>query len=171
MEQWKPIAGWSGRYEVSEAGRVRNVESGHVLAYSTTKTDGRRYVFLYDSPKRRRVQVSRLVLEAFVGPCPPGMEGCHNNGDKLNNHVSNLRWDTRSSNSLDAVKHGTHVSSHPRTRCPRGHEYTEDNTGYRLHADGRVQRYCRECGRARSRASRARRRDVKQTSRALDVVY
>ena len=51
--------------------------------------------------------VHRLVLEAFVGPCPDGMESCHNDGNRSNNHVSNLRWDTRKGNFADCVKHGT----------------------------------------------------------------
>ena len=52
--------------------------------------------------------VHRLVLEAYVGPCPEGMEACHNNGDPRDNRIENLRWDTRSANHLDAAKHGTH---------------------------------------------------------------
>jgi hypothetical protein len=51
--------------------------------------------------------VHRLVLESFVGPCPEGMEACHNDGDVLNNRLSNLRWDTRQSNQFDRYKHGT----------------------------------------------------------------
>lgn len=57
--------------------------------------------------KRLRFSVHRLVLEAFVGPCPDGMEGCHNDGDKSNNRPSNLRWDTQSANSFDNIyRHG-----------------------------------------------------------------
>lgn len=50
----------------------------------------------------------RLVLEAFVGPCPPGMECCHNDGDRGNSALSNIRWDTRKANHADALAHGTH---------------------------------------------------------------
>lgn len=55
--------------------------------------------------------VHRLVLEAFVGPCPEGAEGCHNNGNNMDNRLDNLRWDTHSNNVFDAVKHGTHVDN------------------------------------------------------------
>lgn len=51
--------------------------------------------------------VHRLVLMAFVGPCPEGMEGCHNDGDSTNNCPNNLRWDTHRANSDDAIRHGT----------------------------------------------------------------
>lgn len=58
-------------------------------------------------PVYRRVH--RLVLEAFVGPCPPGMECCHNDGDPANNRLQNLRWDTRKANRADQLAHGTRV--------------------------------------------------------------
>jgi hypothetical protein len=53
------------------------------------------------------VSVHRLVLSAFVGDCPPGMVGCHNDGDKSNNRVSNLRWGTPKENARDMIAHGT----------------------------------------------------------------
>lgn len=59
--------------------------------------------------------VHRLVLEAFVGPCPEGMQCCHKNGDPTDNRLENLRWDTASANHLDKRKHGTMLrgESHP----------------------------------------------------------
>lgn len=64
---------------------------------------GNRYIFSY---------VHRLVLEAFVGPCPFGMEGCHNDGDPTNNNLVNLRWDTHKNNEKDKIKHGTSGKSY-----------------------------------------------------------
>lgn len=51
--------------------------------------------------------VHRLVLLAFVGPCPDGLQACHNDGDRENNRPDNLRWDTPSSNYADRDRHGT----------------------------------------------------------------
>lgn len=51
--------------------------------------------------------VSRLVLECFVGPCPDGMECCHNDGNNQNNFVWNLRWDTCLNNQREMSRHGT----------------------------------------------------------------
>ena len=42
-----------------------------------------------------------------MGPCPDGMECCHDDGDPQNNCVENLRWDTHWSNMLDRERHGT----------------------------------------------------------------
>ena len=63
--------------------------------------------------------IHRLVLEAFVGPCPEGMETCHNNGVRTDNRLENLRWDTSSANNDDIVKHGRHWLA-SRSHCPRG---------------------------------------------------
>ncbi len=57
--------------------------------------------------KSRRVLVHTLVLTTFVGPCPSGMECRHIDGNRTNNHVSNLAWGTRSENSQDKLLHGT----------------------------------------------------------------
>src|SRR5262249_22941752 len=65
-------------------------------------------VDLYCGKDERHLRyVHRLVLEAFVGPCPNGMEACHNDGNPSNNVLSNLRWDTRKANQEDTFKHGT----------------------------------------------------------------
>lgn len=63
--------------------------------------------YLAVSPFQKRRYIHRLVLEAFVGPCPLGKECCHNDGCKGNNDKSNLRWGTRKENVADNKKHGT----------------------------------------------------------------
>lgn len=50
--------------------------------------------------------VHRLVLEAFVGPCPKGMECCHEDDNYTNNRLGNLRWDTRLASCRDAGRNG-----------------------------------------------------------------
>jgi len=66
-------------------------------------------VGMIPGPGRRQIhkQVHRLVLQAFVGPCPPEMECCHWDGNRRNNALDNLRWDTRSGNRTDSLRHGT----------------------------------------------------------------
>lgn len=68
-------------------------------------TSGRQAVACRVKGRRVARYVSRLVLEAFVGPCPDGMECCHFNGDRLDNRLENLRWDTRAANADDARRH------------------------------------------------------------------
>lgn len=57
--------------------------------------------------KRKGYLVHRLILEAFVGDCPPGLEGCHENGKHADNRIENLRWDTPAGNTADKIRHGT----------------------------------------------------------------
>lgn len=54
-----------------------------------------------------KMKVHRLVLLAFVGPCPEGMECCHNDNNRANNDLTNLRWDTKKNNHKDRAKFGT----------------------------------------------------------------
>lgn len=42
--------------------------------------------------------IHQIVLEAFCGPCPDGMEVLHGNGIRTDNRLSNLRYGTRSEN-------------------------------------------------------------------------
>ncbi len=52
--------------------------------------------------------VGWLVLEAFVGPRPPGYVCCHfPDKSPLNNNLENLRWDTEKANHADMIFHGT----------------------------------------------------------------
>jgi hypothetical protein len=97
-------------YRVSDDGNVWSDICRRWLHQYTDRV-GRRTIHLRaSSPGRETTHlVHRLVLEAFVGPCPEGMEACHNNGDPADNRLENLRWDTRSANAKDKVRHG---------RCP-----------------------------------------------------
>ena len=116
MERWKDVVGYEGLYQVSDLGRVRSVvrnpppvrgpRASRIMRLCRNKL-GMVVTFTVDK-KGRTLPVHRLVLEAWVGPCPDGYECCHNDGDFRNNTVSNLRWDTRSNNGRDKREHGTH---------------------------------------------------------------
>ncbi len=73
-------------------------------------------VSLCTNSKKYTCDVHRLILETYVGSCPPDKEACHDNGNKQDNRLENLRWDTRSNNHLDAVRHGTHIGLFPQKR-------------------------------------------------------
>ncbi len=108
METWKPVVGLDGRYDVSDLGRVRNHRTGQILKTSLIGGAACYHSVNLPSPKgfRRRI-VHRLVLEAFVGPCPPGMQGAHCDGNPDNNALANLEWKTPKANSEDRIIHGT----------------------------------------------------------------
>ena len=69
---------------------------------------GHYYHVIFSTSGREELNLlHRLVLENFVGPCPDGMECCHNDGNPDNNRLDNLRWGTPSENSRDKIRHGT----------------------------------------------------------------
>lgn len=106
-EEWRPVAGFS-RYEVSSLGRVRASACEIVHQFRTPL--GRHKVYLRpdeSGEKAKVLLVHRLVLAAFVGPAPRGMEACHNDGNPSNNAAVNLRWDTHVNNLADRKAHGT----------------------------------------------------------------
>lgn len=70
-------------------------------------TAGYPHVVLSRDKKLHGRFIHRLVLEAFVGPCPAGMEGRHLDGNKHNARLSNLEWSTHVDNEADKVRHGT----------------------------------------------------------------
>lgn len=122
MERWKSIPGYEGWYEASDQGRVRSLDryittgkkrdrkrlvNGKVLKPRLNKGDGGMYVYICKDDIRKNRQVHRLILEAFVGLCPEGMECAHNNGNHTDNRLENLRWTTHKDNNDDKYKHGT----------------------------------------------------------------
>ncbi len=107
-EQWKPVVGFEGLYEVSDFGRVRSRHrSGECILRQQPVPSGHKVVDLRNRGIRAMSKIHRLVLEAFVGPAPAGTEGCHCDGDPSNNALANLRWDTRAGNEADKRRHGT----------------------------------------------------------------
>ena len=162
QERWLSIPGYEGIYEVSDHGRVRGLDreinrgaSGKLRIHGQILKPQplRRYraVRLKVHGRKRVALIHRLVLEAFVGPCPEGMEACHWDGDPTNNRVENLRWDTRSANARDRVRHGTHNMTSKRER-PRGHLLEGDNLVPSRSKLGH--RVCLACSRASARANR-----------------
>lgn len=158
-EEWRPMVGYEGLYEVSSLGRVkildrivggnggsRFLRRGHLKKLSSNRS-GYQHVHVAKDGQKRRPGVHILVLETFVGPRPEGNVGCHNDGDPFNNRLENLRWDTRANNGLDTVKHGTHPMA-GKTHCIHGHEYTPENTIWMRSSrnkTGAPWRQCRAC--------------------------
>lgn len=158
-EQWKPITGYEGYYEVSNQGRVRSVERVIMRSNGIPQRINERImspglrrdhpgVNLHKDGKFKAHYVHTLVLTAFVGPRPPGHEGCHNDGNPANNRVENLRWDTPLGNANDKRLHGTHNNT-KKTHCKRGHPLEAPNLIACRAKHGR--RVCLACHRANCR--------------------
>lgn len=119
----RPIPGFDG-YLASDSGLIFSLwkmhGNGHgkkaekrigtvprPLKPEPRKEDGRlRHTLRSSEGKLVRRYRSHFVLLAFVGPCPDGMEACHNNGKCTDDAAENLRWDTPQSNVADKIAHG-----------------------------------------------------------------
>lgn len=114
MILWKAVVGFEGYYEVSDQGEIRSIDridcAGARRKERVLKPGpsgfGYLSVDLSVNGKSKRVRIHKMVLEAFVGKCPPGMECCHGDSNRANNKLSNLRWDTKKSNAEDREKAG-----------------------------------------------------------------
>jgi hypothetical protein len=108
-EEWKPISGYGFDYFVSNLGRIASRKDGFRILKPSVGSGGYYHVALSKHSKTTTLPVHRLVLETFVGKRPDGMEARHLDGHKLNNRRDNLVWGTRSENSKDKFRHGTHI--------------------------------------------------------------
>ena len=112
---WKNIPNYEGLYQISDTTLVKRLVGKNCLKERIIKPhknkDGYLYISLQKNGKKKTFPVHRLMLESFIGPCPEGKEGCHNDGNKENNLIYNIRWDTHSKNMHDSIKHKTFISN------------------------------------------------------------
>lgn len=164
-EQWKPVVGFEGLYEVSDHGNVKSLARTVMQRNGTRKyrvpeklltvrtgSAGYPQVVLSREGGKRQIPNHVLVLEAFVGPRPEGHHACHWDDIKTNNHVSNLRWGTLSDNAKDSIRNGTNRWA-GKTECKYGHELTPENTYLQGHW-----RTCQKCRDERNERLKAERR-------------
>ena len=115
VEEWRPIQGYEGLYEVSDWGRVKSVERTVTIYSKLTNTtfkrifescikskhhdkDGYEGVNLKRDGKHSTKKVHKLVATAFIPN--PDNKPCidHINGVRDDNRVDNLRWCTQKEN-------------------------------------------------------------------------
>lgn len=169
IERWRAVVEFEGLYEVSDRGRVRSVErwvpwsgGGRCLRPSVimklqfVDTPGRGKavrVSLRRNGRYYRRSVHVLVAEAFIGPRPsPAHDCCHWDGDPENNWRPNLRWDTKSANKADQIRHGR-MPQLNREHCPGGHLYAGPNL-YRYSSRRGEHRACQACRDAQNERQR-----------------
>lgn len=112
-EQWRPVVGWEGLYEVSSEGRVRSFRrgaNGRVLRPGIA-SHGYPTVAL---GRGNTQSVHVLVAAAFLGPCPEGQEVRHRDGKRTNPRMENLHYGTRGQNIADAILSGSFFSDRRR---------------------------------------------------------
>lgn len=116
MENWKDVVGYEGHFMVSESGKIKSLDRTYV------RRDGKKYpitgkeltpfigntgytrIALRRNAMQVKYSIHRLVAEAFL-PKEKGRDFVnHLDGNRLNNHYSNLEWVNNRENSCHKYK-------------------------------------------------------------------
>ena len=128
-EQWRPIPGFEGVYSASSLGRIRSEHRTMIRKDGSPCTTAERILktrlnrgypcVTLKKPNGPYVQgpVHHWVALAFLGVPPEGLEVCHNNGDRTDARLSNLRYDTHVNNIADKKSHGTQTYGERHSRA------------------------------------------------------
>jgi len=136
VEIWKDIVGYEGMYQVSNLGRVKSLNynrTGKENILSTSKNKGYFNVVLSKKGfKPFTVRTHRLVAEAFIPNPQNKPQVNHIDGNKLNNNIENLEWNTASENQQHAYDTGLKISNWLNKKGKENHlskiiyQYTKD---------------------------------------------
>lgn len=123
-EIWKDVPGYEGRYRASSRGRICSIRhNGKVTRPMNSRRTASGYyqVRISGVGKQKLIHVHHLVMLAFVGPRPEGMEVNHINGNRSDNRAVNLEYRTHAEN----IRHARYVlkswdKPKKRNYCPPG---------------------------------------------------
>lgn len=117
-EEWRPISGYEGEYDVSNYGRVRSrgfiqeavngrriLMKPRLLTQQKTK-DGYMRIEISKQGRQKKFAVHRLVANAFIPNPENKPQVNHIDSDRANNKAENLEWVTASENSIHGYKYG-----------------------------------------------------------------
>ncbi len=136
--EYREVEGFPG-YRVNAAGDLQSCRNHHGIITGewhkinpSPNKDGYCQVNLWclGNPKCRRIHT--LVLTAFAGPCPEGMQACHIDGNRQNNRIENLRWGTIQENIDDRERHGNTARGERHGNAKLNRELVEEAKRLRL---------------------------------------
>jgi hypothetical protein len=159
-EIWKPI---NEKYLVSSWGRIKGPRK---TTYGSVGSRGYMQICI----SRSTLNIHVLVAEAFLGPRPRGYHICHKDGDKTNNKIENLRYDTPKGNWQDfrlSKKKTSHAIS--REVCPLGHQLAGSNLMSSQLKRG--WRSCLACSRAHAYMRNGKHREIMNHKELADNYY
>lgn len=131
-EEWRDIPGYEGRYQISDAGRVKSFWRGRErIMLRGLHGDGYWTVTLSKDRAMKTFKVHSLVARAFIGECPEGYEVNHKDLNKQNAAVSNLEYLTH----LDNIRHAVIAGAYRRGAQHSSAKLTDDDVR-RIHEMG-----------------------------------
>lgn len=136
MENWKDCPDYEDCYEVSDHGNVRRkiggmgAKQGKVLQQKMYKTSRYYHICLSKNNKPKTYTVHRLVAKAFLLNPDNLPEVDHIDRNKLNNHISNLRWVSKSKNQANRNMMKTNTSGEMYIQIYYKVSFTRDGKHY-----------------------------------------
>lgn len=145
-DEWRPVIGYEGAYEVSRSGLIRRIWSqfgAYRLLRPTIDKRGYCRMKLSVHGTAQTIKVHRVVAAAFIGPCPPGHHVNHIDGCKQNNNVGNLEYASPDENWRHAVSTGLaglgerhhQAKANDATVAAVRRDYVPGSVGYRVLAE------------------------------------
>lgn len=116
-EIWKDIPNYEGHYQISNFGRVKSLDryiiskNGRRIfkkgSIQKLQNNGNGYIYkqFKKDGKYKNYYIHNLVMLVFVGERPNNYFVCHIDGDKNNNRLDNLKYDTPHQNNIDQFRH------------------------------------------------------------------
>lgn len=125
-EEWKPVVGYDGLYQVSNMGRVKSLSNEFSRKEKILRQGKNKYGYLVvnlcKEGKRKNFTVHRLVGNAFLENPSNLLMINHKDEDKTNNCVDNLEWCTNSYNQ----KYGNCPKKIAEKLSKQVYQYTKD---------------------------------------------
>lgn len=103
-EKWKDVVGYEGIYKVSDLGRVirikkcKGTQGNNML--TPKKNESGLYVTLRNQGNDVQKKIHRLVGKAFIFNPENKPQINHKDGNRWNNHRTNLEWNSQSENMI-----------------------------------------------------------------------
>jgi len=105
MGIWKDIKGFEGMYQASTCGHIRNSRTGHIMSPCLNRK-GYPQTSLWKNKKGHSKTIHRHVAETFIPNPENKPQVNHIDGNKLNNNIDNLEWNTSNENIQHAYDNG-----------------------------------------------------------------
>ena len=122
-EIWKVIPDTNGRYEVSDLGKIRNIELKILMAQHKDYKGYPKVRYINSMGKRLTQRVHRLIGKAFIPNIHNKPQINHKNGIKDDNRAENLEWVTNSENTQHSFDIGVQCNKgekHPSSKISEG---------------------------------------------------